>query len=65
MTMRGTRTTASGAYRRPLGTDDRPGARTVSDRPDDYRGLTAEINGNGVPCLLARRIMEHVRNLGI
>jgi transposase len=23
----------SGAYRRPLGTDDRPGARTVSDRP--------------------------------
>lgn len=26
--------------------------------PDDYIGLTAEINGNGVPCLLAQRIME-------
>jgi site-specific DNA-cytosine methylase len=26
--------------------------------PDSYRGLTAEINGNGVPCLLAQRITE-------
>lgn len=26
--------------------------------PDSYRGLTAEINGNGVPCLLSQRIME-------
>lgn len=26
--------------------------------PDDYKGLTAQINGNGVPCLLAQRIME-------
>lgn len=26
--------------------------------PDSYIGLTAEINGNGVPCLLAQRIME-------
>lgn len=26
--------------------------------PDDYRGLTAQINGNAVPPLLARRIME-------
>lgn len=26
--------------------------------PDGYRGLTSVINGNGVPCLLARRIME-------
>ena len=26
--------------------------------PDDYRGLTSLINGNGVPCLLAQRIME-------
>ncbi len=26
--------------------------------PDDYRGLTSEINGNGVPSLLAQRIME-------
>jgi len=26
--------------------------------PDSYRGLTSEINGNGVPCLLAQRIME-------
>lgn len=26
--------------------------------PDSYAGLTPEINGNGVPCLLARRIME-------
>lgn len=26
--------------------------------PDDYKGLTVKINGNGVPCLLARRIME-------
>jgi len=30
--------------------------------PDDYRGLTAEINGNGVPCELARQIMLAVRN---
>ncbi len=26
--------------------------------PDDYKGLTVKINGNGVPCLMARRIME-------
>jgi site-specific DNA-cytosine methylase len=26
--------------------------------PDDYRGLTSEINGNGVPSLLSQRIME-------
>lgn len=26
--------------------------------PDSYVGLTAEVNGNGVPCLLAQRIME-------
>ena len=25
--------------------------------PDEYRGLTSEINGNGVPCELARAIM--------
>lgn len=29
--------------------------------PDDYVGLTPQINGNGVPCLLARRIMESLR----
>ncbi len=29
--------------------------------PDDYRGLTAEINGNGVPCELARQIMLSVK----
>ena len=26
--------------------------------PDSYVGLTREINGNGVPCLFAQRIME-------
>lgn len=26
--------------------------------PDSYIGLTGEINGNGVPCLLSQRIME-------
>lgn len=26
--------------------------------PDSYKGLTVEINGNGVPCLLAQRVME-------
>lgn len=26
--------------------------------PDNYKGLTVKINGNGVPCLMARRIME-------
>jgi len=26
--------------------------------PDDYKGLTVRINGNGVPCLMARKIME-------
>lgn len=31
--------------------------------PDDYQGLTPAINGNGVPCLLAQRIMESLRNL--
>lgn len=29
--------------------------------PDSYIGLTAEINGNGVACLLAQRIMESLR----
>lgn len=29
--------------------------------PDDYRGLTAKINGNGVPCELARQIMLSMR----
>lgn len=29
--------------------------------PDTYRGLTPEINGNGVPCLLAQRLMEGLR----
>ncbi len=29
--------------------------------PDDYIGLTPEINGNGVPCELARQIMESMR----
>lgn len=31
--------------------------------PDDYLGLTPEINGNGVSCLLARRIMESLRGV--
>ena len=26
--------------------------------PDTYKGLTTKINGNGVPCLMARGIME-------
>ena len=26
--------------------------------PDDYQGLTIRINGNGVPCLMAQRILE-------
>jgi hypothetical protein len=26
--------------------------------PDSYKGLTTKINGNGVPCLLAQKIME-------
>lgn len=29
--------------------------------PDWYRGLTSEINGNGVPCTLARHIMESLK----
>mgnify|MGYP000957941497 CR=1 FL=1 len=29
--------------------------------PDDYVGLTPEINGNGVPCEQARQIMLSVR----
>lgn len=29
--------------------------------PDSYKGLTAEVNGNGVPVLLAQRIMESLR----
>lgn len=29
--------------------------------PDDYQGLTSEINGNAVPCLLAQCIVESVR----
>lgn len=31
--------------------------------PDSYIGLTAQINGNGIPCLLARRIMESLRGV--
>ena len=59
MTMRSTRTPAHRAY-----TAGRWVRMTVQALgrfqtvPDDYRGLTPEINGNGVPCLLARRIME-------
>jgi len=26
--------------------------------PDDYKGLTVKINGNGFPCLMAQRVME-------
>lgn len=26
--------------------------------PDDYKGLTTRINGNGVPCLLAEKLMK-------
>ena len=26
--------------------------------PDTYKGLTTKINGNGVPCLMAQRVME-------
>lgn len=59
MTMRGTRTPAhraiiSGRWVR-MTVQALGRFQTV---PDDYIGLTAEINGNGVPCLLARRIME-------
>ena len=63
MTMRGTRTPAHRAY-----TAGRWVRMTVQALgrfqtvPDDYRGLTAEINGNGVPCELARQIMLAVRN---
>lgn len=31
--------------------------------PDDYLGLTSEINGNGVPCKLARQIMVSLRGV--
>lgn len=31
--------------------------------PDNYQSLTAEINGNGIPCLFARRIMESLRGV--
>lgn len=31
--------------------------------PDSYKGLTAEINGNGVPCLFAQRMMESLQCL--
>lgn len=31
--------------------------------PDDYRGLTPEINGNGVPCELAEAIMKSLRGV--
>ena len=63
MTMRGTRTPAHRAY-----TAGRWVRMTVQALgrfqtvPDDYRGLTAEINGNGVSCELARQIMLAVRN---
>jgi len=59
MTMRGTRTPA---HRGLIG--GRWVRMTVQALgrfqtvPDDYRGLTAQINGNGVPCLLSRRMME-------
>ena len=58
MTMRGTRTPAHRAY-----TAGRWVRMTIQALgrfqtvPDDYRGLTSEINGNGVPCELARAIM--------
>lgn len=59
MTMRSTRTSVHRAY-----TAGRWVRMTVQALgrfqtvPDSYVGLTPEINGNGVPCLLARRIME-------
>jgi len=31
--------------------------------PDSYIGLTPTVNGNGVPCLLAQRIMESLRGI--
>lgn len=31
--------------------------------PDDYIGLTPEINGNGIPSLMARRILESLRGV--
>jgi site-specific DNA-cytosine methylase len=31
--------------------------------PDDYQGLTSEINGNGVPCEFARQLMALVAEL--
>lgn len=35
-----------------------PALARLQTVPDDYCGLTSEINGNGVPCRLARHIME-------
>ncbi len=58
MTLRSSRTTAQRAY---VGRWVRLTVQALGrfqTVPDDYRGLTAEINGNGVPCLLAQRIME-------
>ncbi len=59
MTIRGTRTPAHRAY-----TSGRWVRMTVQALgrfqtvPDSYIALTPEINGNGVPCLLAQAIME-------
>lgn len=64
MTMRGGRIAPHRAYAggrwvrmtiKPLGR-----FQTV---PDDYQGLTPQINGNGIPCLLAQRIMESLRGV--
>ena len=58
MTMRGTRTPAHRAY--AAGRWVRMTVQALGrfqTVPDEYRGLTSEINGNGVPCELARAIM--------
>lgn len=61
MTVRGSRTSASRAY---VGRWVRLTIQALGrfqTVPDSYIGLTAEINGNGVPCLLAQRMMESLR----
>jgi DNA (cytosine-5)-methyltransferase 1 len=58
MTLRGSRTTAQRAY---VGRWVRLTVRALGrfqTVPDSYVSLTAEINGNAVPPLLAQRIME-------
>jgi len=58
MTLRSSRTTVQRAY---VGRWVRLTVQALSrfqTVPDGYIGLTAEVNGNGVPCLLAQRIME-------